>query len=34
MKMKRSTLAKWAGALAAELAPLTDHLLGFMKALG
>jgi transposase len=30
--IERSTLAQWVGAAAAELAPLTDRLLGLMKA--
>jgi len=32
VRIERSTLAQWVGAAAAELAPLTDHLLGLMKA--
>jgi transposase len=32
--IERSTLAQWVGAAAAELAPLTDHLLGLLKASG
>jgi transposase len=32
VRIERSTLAQWVGAAAAELAPLTDRLLGLMKA--
>ena len=32
VRIERSTLAQWVGAAAAELAPLTDRLLGLLKA--
>jgi transposase len=32
VRIERSTLAQWVGAAAGELAPLTDHLLGLLKA--
>src|SRR5262249_58742932 len=32
VRIERSTLAQWVGAAAAELAPLTERLLGLLKA--